>query len=116
MTQVSPSNLRAMCGGEALTPNAYESIPKIASVIQPGRRWDSPTKLTSPISLYSYSEKGMGSSRWKVAAAAFLAIVGSLLSVDADEHEHTVRRRLERGRLKRGSLESNGRLCVCVCV
>ncbi|XP_042290041.1 transmembrane 9 superfamily member 3 isoform X1 [Thunnus albacares] len=30
----------------------------------------------------------MGSSRWKVAAA-FLAIVGSLLNVDADEHEHT---------------------------
>lgn len=38
----------------------------------------------------------MGSSRWKVAAAAFLAIFGSLLPVDADEHEHTVRRRLER--------------------
>lgn len=37
----------------------------------------------------------MGSSRWKVAAAAaaFLAIVGSLLPVDADEHEHTVRQR-----------------------
>ncbi|KAG7999948.1 Transmembrane 9 superfamily member 3 [Nibea albiflora] len=26
---------------------------------------------------------------WKVAAAAFLVIVGSLLPVDADEHEHT---------------------------
>lgn len=38
----------------------------------------------------------MGSSRWKVAAAAFLAIVGSLLPVDADEHEHTVRQRFER--------------------
>lgn len=35
----------------------------------------------------------MGSSRWKVAATALLAILGSLLPVDADEHEHTVRQR-----------------------
>lgn len=42
--------------------------------------------------------------------AAFVAIVGSLLPVHADEHEHTVRQRL-RGRLKKGSLENNGRLC-----
>lgn len=27
---------------------------KIASVIQPGRRWDSPAKLTSPIVLYTF--------------------------------------------------------------
>lgn len=38
----------------------------------------------------------MGSSRWKVAAAVYLAILGSLLPVDADEHEHTVRRAFER--------------------
>lgn len=38
----------------------------------------------------------MGSSRWKVAAVAFLAIVGSLIPVDADEHEHTVRQHLRR--------------------
>ena len=47
----------------------------------------------------------MGSSRWKVAAAAFLAIVVSLLPVDADEHEHTVRRRLERPIEKGGALK-----------
>lgn len=29
---------------------------KIASVIQPGRRWDSPTKLTSPIFLNTFTE------------------------------------------------------------
>lgn len=29
---------------------------KIASVIQPGRRWDSPAKLTSPIFLHTFSE------------------------------------------------------------
>lgn len=81
---------------------------KIASVIQPGRRWDSPTKLTSPNLSAHFLRKIMGSSRWKVAAAAFLVIVGSLLPVDADEHEHTVR---QRGRLKRGSRGNNGRLC-----
>lgn len=44
----------------------------------------------------------MASSRWKVAAAALLAFAGSLLRVDADEHEHTVRRRLERPTEKKG--------------
>ena len=38
----------------------------------------------------------MGSSRWKVAAVAILVIAGSLLPVDADEHEHTVRQASER--------------------
>lgn len=47
----------------------------------------------------------MGSSRWKVAAAAFLAIFGSLLPVDADEHEHTVRQRLERPIAKKEALK-----------
>lgn len=42
--------------------------------------------------------------------AAVLTIAGSLLPVDADEHEHTVRRAL-RGRLNPGSLGDNGRLC-----
>lgn len=54
--QFSQSNVRAMCVSKALTPYAYDSIPKIASVIQPGRRWDSPTKLTSPIFLHTFSE------------------------------------------------------------
>lgn len=52
----------------------------------------------------------MGSTRWKVAAVAFLVVVGSLLFVDADEHEHTVSQHLERPIEKR-SLENNGRLC-----
>lgn len=34
----------------------------------------------------------------------FVVIAGSLLFVDADEHEHTVRQLL-RGRLKRGALK-----------
>lgn len=36
------------------TPYAYESVPKIPSVIQPGRRWDSRAELTSPVLLHTF--------------------------------------------------------------
>lgn len=54
--QFSQSDVRAFGFLETFTPYAYESVPKIPSVIQPGRRWDSPTKLTSPIFLHTFSE------------------------------------------------------------
>lgn len=69
---------------------------KIASVIQPGRRWDSRAKLTSPVFLYTFFLKIMGYSRWKVVAAVVFALVCSLSPVDADEHDHTVRHLFER--------------------
>lgn len=34
----------------------------------------------------------MGSSRWKIAVVVSLVVVGLLSPVDADEHEHTVRK------------------------
>lgn len=52
----SQSEARAFGFLETFTPYAYESVPKIPSVIQPGRRWDSPTKLTSPIFLHTFSK------------------------------------------------------------
>lgn len=52
----SQSRVGSLVSLEALTPNAYVNVPKILSVIQPGRRWDSPVKLTFPIFLHTFTE------------------------------------------------------------
>lgn len=52
----SQSRVCSLVSLEALTPYAYVNVPKILSVIQPGRRWDSPVKLTFPIFLHTFTE------------------------------------------------------------
>lgn len=109
VTQFSQSHARALAFLEALTPYAYESVPKFPSVIQPGRRWDSPTKLTSPIFLHTFSENH-GIFQVESGSGGLSRYIWLFI---------TCRRRWTwahgktalRGRLKRGSLENNGRLC-----
>lgn len=56
VTRLSQSGVRALGLLEALTHVRTRASLKIPSVIQPGRRWASPAKLTSPIFLHTFSE------------------------------------------------------------
>lgn len=83
---------------------------KIASVIQPGRRWDSPAKLTSPIFLHTFSENN-GIVQVEGGSGGVSRYIRLFITCRRRWTRTHGKTAFERPIEKRGSLENNGRLC-----